>query len=88
MKIYRKMYNRETKDCELIVEFNDKEYDLIKGKGFIQEEYICSTYISSMLSVPNLNVTGSVTPPVCTAKSWAVLQLNWFSLDSHTGMPS
>lgn len=48
MKIYRKMYNTETKDCELFVKFSNREYDLIRNKGFIQEEYICSTSIPSM----------------------------------------
>ena len=48
MKIYRKMYNRETKDCELLIEFSDREYSLIKDKGFIQEEYICLTSIPAM----------------------------------------
>ena len=48
MKISRKMYNKETKDCQLFIQFNNKEYDLIKNKGFIQEEYICATSISAM----------------------------------------
>lgn len=31
MKISRKMYNKETKDCEFFIQFNDKEFDLIKN---------------------------------------------------------
>lgn len=48
MKISRKMYNKETKDCEFFIQFNDKEFDLIKNKRFIQEEYICATSIPAI----------------------------------------
>ena len=45
MKILRtKMYNRETKDCELNIQFTDKEMrEYVKESGFIQEDYICMT---------------------------------------------
>ncbi|MBS5307746.1 hypothetical protein [Clostridium sp.] len=45
MKILRtKMYNRETKDCELNIQFTDKEMkEYIKESGFIKEDYICMT---------------------------------------------
>lgn len=48
MKIRSKMYNRETKDCELFVTFSKKELAIIRDKGFIQEEHICITSISAL----------------------------------------
>ena len=44
MKILKsKMYDKTTKDCELNIQFNNKEMELIKYSGFIQEDYICMT---------------------------------------------
>lgn len=44
MKILRsKMYDRKTKDCELNIQFTNKEMELIKDSGFIQEDYVCIT---------------------------------------------
>ena len=47
MKILKsKMYDKTTKDCELNIQFNNKEMELIKNSGFIQEDYICMTYFN------------------------------------------
>ena len=44
MKILKsKMYDRTTKDCELNIQFTNKEMELIKDSGFIQEDYMCMT---------------------------------------------
>ena len=48
MKIRSRMYNRETKDCELFVTFNEKELKIVRKKGFIQDEYICITSIPAL----------------------------------------
>lgn len=51
-----RMYNRETKDCELNIQFTDKEMNnFVKDSGFIQEDYICMTNFSSLKYLGNMS---------------------------------
>lgn len=63
MKILsQKMYDRETKDTEIFVQFTDKELnEFARESGFIQEEYICMTDIKSFkLNINKKNMSGVI----------------------------